>query len=57
MYSEEISTLTQNSELPSLSLDQIEFLKCFVRLEARIENIRDVLAGIFDFDFGVGLGL
>jgi hypothetical protein len=44
-------TLTQNSKLPSLSPEQIDFLKRFVLLETRLEDIRDVLAGVFDFDF------
>jgi len=43
--------LTRN-ELPSLSSEQIDFLKRFVLLETRLEDIRDVLAGVFDFDFG-----
>lgn len=38
-------------ELPSLSSEQIDFLKRFVLLEARLEDIRDVLTGVFDFDF------
>ena len=43
--------MTQNSELPSLSLEQMKFLRRFVLLEARMEDMRDVLAGVFDFDF------
>jgi hypothetical protein len=44
--------LIPNSEPSSLSLEQIEFLERFVLFEARIEDIRDVLAGVFDFEFG-----
>jgi hypothetical protein len=48
---ERLPTLTQNFELPFLSLKQIEFLKSFALLEARLADIRDVLAGVFEFDF------
>jgi hypothetical protein len=47
----EITTLTRNSELPSLSPEQIDFLQRFVLLEKRMEDIREVLEGVFDFDF------
>jgi len=43
--------LTRNSELPFLSLKQLEFLKSFVLLEGTPGDIRDVLAGVFEFDF------
>jgi len=44
-------TLTQNSELPRLSSEQIDFLRRFVLWDARTGDIRNVLEGIFDFDF------
>ena len=43
--------MIRNSELPFLSLKQLEFLKSFVLLEGTPGDIRDVLAGVFDFDF------
>jgi hypothetical protein len=46
-----LTTLTRNSELPFLSSEQIDFLKRFVLLETRIEDIREALEGVFDFDF------
>ena len=51
MPRERLNTLIQNSELPSLSSEQMDFLKRFVLLEARMEDIREVLDGVFDFDF------
>jgi hypothetical protein len=32
-------------------LEQIEILQRFALFEARIEDVRDALAGVFDFDF------
>jgi hypothetical protein len=51
MPQERSITLTQNSKLPALSSEQMDFLKRFVLLEARMEDIREVLDGVFDFDF------
>jgi hypothetical protein len=42
--------MTPRTELPALTPDQFEVLRRFVVFEARIEDIRRSLAGIFDFD-------
>ena len=41
-------------ELPKLTIEQLEILHRFGLLEASIEDVRDSLAGVFEFDFAPG---
>lgn len=43
--------LTEESQLPSLSLDQLEALRKFALLEIDVEQMRRSLAGVFEFQF------
>ena len=42
--------MTQRTELPPLTEEQLEVLRRFAWLEANTEDIRRSLAGIFDFE-------
>jgi hypothetical protein len=42
--------MTQRTELPALTKEQLEVLRRFASLEADIEDIRHSLAGVFEFD-------
>ena len=41
-------------ELPELTIEQIEVLQRFRLLEVAIEDVRNSLAGVFEFDFAPG---
>jgi hypothetical protein len=43
--------LTEESQLPSLTLDQLEVLRKFALLEIGVEEMRRSLAGVFEFQF------
>lgn len=43
-------TMTQKTELPILSVNQIDVLRRFVSMEASVEEVRRSLAGVFEFD-------
>lgn len=42
--------MTQRTELPVLTKEQLEVLRRFASLEAGVEDVRRSLAGIFEFD-------
>ena len=42
--------MTQRTELPILTEDQLEVLRRFALLEAGVEEVRRSLAGVFEFD-------
>lgn len=44
--------LTQRTELPFLTEEQLEVLRRFAWLKAGTEDIRRSLAGVFDFELG-----
>jgi hypothetical protein len=43
--------LKEESQLPSLTLDQMEVLRRFALFETSAEEMRRSLAGVFDFNF------
>lgn len=43
--------MKEESQLPSLSVDQLEVLRRFALFEAGLEELRQSLAGIFEFNF------
>jgi hypothetical protein len=45
------SELTEESQLPSLTLDQLDVLRKFALLEIGVEEMRRSLAGVFEFQF------
>jgi hypothetical protein len=45
------SELIEESQLPSLTLDQLEVLRRFALLEIGVEEMRRSLAGVFEFQF------
>ncbi len=43
--------LTEESQLPSLTADQLEVLRRFALFEASLDELRHALAGVFEFNF------
>lgn len=43
--------MTEESELPSLTANQMEVLRRYALLEADVAEVREALAGVFDFNF------
>jgi len=43
--------LREESQLPSLTLDQMEVLRRFALFEASLEDLQHALAGVFEFNF------
>ena len=46
--------MRDESELPSLTHNQMEVLRRFALLEMSVEELRDSMTGVFEFDLGRG---